>query len=64
MGAIGDSKENGRMACPKCGKNAFRRDNRKGFLEEIVFPWFHYYPWECSQCRKRKLFRVRGYRNK
>ncbi len=36
-----------------------RRDRRSGFLEKVVFPWFKLYPWECLNCRARKLLRVR-----
>ena len=60
MSANGESSEHGRVACPKCANRAMRRDNRKGFLEKVVFPWFHLYPWECAQCQNRTLFKMRG----
>jgi len=33
---------------------------RVGLFEKKVFPFFGYYPWECSACRKRVLLKTRG----
>ena len=37
--------------CPKCGSR-LRRLERKGFLQQSVYPKFGYYPWECPVCRE------------
>ena len=34
------------MYCETCGCE-MRRFARKGFLQEKVYPFFGYYPWEC-----------------
>ncbi len=59
-----DSIKQSRMLCPKCGKHSMQRDHRIGFLERVVFPWFNRYPWECVNCRTRKLFKLRGKRRR
>src|SRR5258708_6082471 len=58
--AQGDSIKQSRMLCPNCGKHSMQRDHRVGFLERVVFPWFNRYPWECVNCRTRRLLKVRG----
>jgi len=49
--------------CIWCNATAFRRINRHGFLQEVVFPYFGYYPWECVMCRKRAFFRDDGHKD-
>lgn len=58
------SSQQGRLLCPKCRLDTMQRDHRNGFLERVVFPWFHLYPWECPHCRTRKLLKSRGIRRK
>lgn len=31
-------------------------------MQQKVYPFFGYYPWECPICREVKLFRRRGKR--
>jgi hypothetical protein len=40
------------VVCRKCGADALRRENRRGFLQLKVFPLFGLYPWECIMCRR------------
>ncbi len=48
--------------CFRCKTKAFRRINREGFLQTVIFPYFGYYPWECIMCRRRFFFRDDGRR--
>ena len=54
------SNNPGQMLCPHCGTHTMRRDHRIGALERIVYPLFHFYPWECLICRTRRLLKSRG----
>jgi hypothetical protein len=45
------------MVCRKCGAGGLRRENRQGFLQSKIFPFFGLYPWECVFCRKTLLYR-------
>ncbi len=36
-----------------------RRLARAGFLQQHIWPFFGYYPWECPICRKLRLVRCR-----
>ena len=54
------SNNPGQMLCPHCGTHTMRRDHRIGALERVVYPWFHFYPWECLICRTRRLLKSRG----
>jgi ssDNA-binding Zn-finger/Zn-ribbon topoisomerase 1 len=47
------------MQCPECGANRVRRMQRVGFLQNTVFPFFGYYPWECTLCREPFLAKKR-----
>ncbi len=44
------------MHCQKCG-TTMRRLSRRGFLQQKVFSFFGYYPWECPLCRKLVLLK-------
>jgi hypothetical protein len=44
------------MTCRKCGADALRRENRRGFMQYKVFPLFGLYPWECMMCREVLLY--------
>jgi hypothetical protein len=48
------------LLCPKCHRSDMRRIGRRGVLQEKVFPFFGYFPWECPHCRVVKLFKYRG----
>ena len=52
-----------KVECPQCGDNHPRRLERKGFLQQRVFPLFGYYPWMCGACKSTFLVRKR-YRRK
>jgi hypothetical protein len=41
-----------------------RRLPRAGFLQQYILPFFGYYPWECPICRKPRLIRYRGSRER
>ncbi len=44
------------MHCKTCG-TSMRRLSRRGFLQEKIYSWFGYYPWECPLCRKPTMLR-------
>lgn len=54
------------VICQRCGRGRVHRVFREGFLQEIVYPWFGYYPWRCTTCgkvvmlRKRRRVKIRG----
>jgi hypothetical protein len=48
--------------CNRCQGTAFRRVNREGFLQQVVYPYFGFYPWECVMCRRKVYFRDEGRR--
>jgi hypothetical protein len=52
-----------KVLCPNCGGSHPRRLERKGFLQERVYPLFGYYPWVCGACKSTFLMRKR-YRRK
>lgn len=52
-----------KVRCPSCGNDHPRRLERKGFLQERVYPLFGYYPWLCQACKSTFLIRKR-YRRK
>jgi len=41
-----------------------RRLSRKGFLQDKVYSWFGYYPWECPFCREPQLIKKRNQHKK
>ena len=41
-----------------------RRLPREGFWQRRFWPILGYYPWECPLCRKPRLIRSRGKRQK
>jgi len=51
------------IACPKCGSSKVHRVEREGFLENRIYNFFGYYPWNCHDCRRKFLFKKR-YRSK
>jgi hypothetical protein len=56
-----DYDENGyKERCPACAEVQLFRLARSGFLQERIYPWFGKYPWECAQCRRLFLLRMRG----
>jgi len=44
------------MVCTRCG-SSLQRLTRKGFLQNIVYRWFGYYPWQCPYCREPLLLK-------
>lgn len=36
--------------CSRCGRSAFERIPRRGFLQGRLLPMFHLYPWRCALC--------------
>ena len=46
--------------CSGCNPALFRRVNRVGILEKTLLTWLGFYPWECISCRRRRLFRDQG----
>lgn len=50
------------IACPKCSSGHVRREERKGFLEERVYSYFGFYPWQCYKCRHKFLYKKRRMR--
>jgi len=59
---VGDSAVT--MICGKCRAGKLKRVEREGVLERNLYAWLGYYPWQCSACKTRALFRVRGKRQK
>ena len=50
------------MQCTKCHFGKLTRTNRLGLLEERILPLFGYFPWICSECKRRAFFKSRGER--
>jgi len=46
------------MRCPQCETHLVRVE-RRGFLEEKIYPMFGYYPWKCRSCKARIQVRQR-----
>lgn len=40
------------------------RTKRAGLLEERIYPYFGYFPWICSLCKRRILLKNRGDRRR
>jgi hypothetical protein len=53
-----------KRVCPNCKHGEMVRVQRRGFLQEHVFPKLGFYPWECPICRELSLQRSRGSRRK
>ena len=49
------------LRCTKCGAT-LRRLSRKGFLQDKIYSWFGYYPWECPYCRVPLMLKKRTQR--
>ena len=62
-GYVGQAGTPAKVLCPHCGDNHPRRLERKGFLQQKVYPLFGYYPWVCGACKSTFLVRKR-YRRK
>jgi hypothetical protein len=58
---ISIQSEDPKYICLKCGER-LRRLARRGFLENGIFPFFGYFPWECLSCRNKRMLRARGRR--
>ncbi len=46
--------------CPNCANVEMARVERRGFLQEHVYPRLGFYPWECPFCREVFLLKSRG----
>ncbi|HTW60818.1 MAG TPA: hypothetical protein VMD55_03360 [Terracidiphilus sp.] len=62
-GYVEQADATAKIRCPSCGDGGPRRLERKGFLQEKVYPLFGYYPWLCATCKSTFLMRKR-YRRK
>jgi DNA-directed RNA polymerase subunit RPC12/RpoP len=47
------------IVCQKCGSGKVQRVFRDGFLQQVVYPLFGFYPWRCTTCGSRTLRRKR-----
>jgi hypothetical protein len=47
------------MKCKECHHEPARIE-RKGFLQQKIYPLLGYYPWRCHGCGSQMLFRNRG----
>ena len=47
------------IACQRCGGEKVHRVYREGFLQEVVYPWFGYFPWRCTACGYLAMLRKR-----
>jgi DNA-directed RNA polymerase subunit RPC12/RpoP len=47
------------VVCQKCGSGKVQRVFRDGFLQQVVYPLFGFYPWRCTTCGSRTLRRKR-----
>jgi hypothetical protein len=52
-------RESTRLHCPHCGCAPVRRLQRKGFLQNKVYPLFGYFPWVCMTCKMSSMLRKR-----
>lgn len=48
------------MNCRKCDQPLLRRRKRRGFLQNVVLPFFGFYPWRCPVCESSGLYHSRG----
>jgi hypothetical protein len=48
-----------KVLCPNCGDNHPRRLERKGFMQQRVYPLLGYYPWVCGACKSTFMMRKR-----
>jgi DNA-directed RNA polymerase subunit RPC12/RpoP len=46
--------------CPNCSSVEMTRVQRRGFMQERVYPKLGLYPWECPFCREVHLLKSRG----
>jgi len=51
------------MHCTECG-TSLRRQERKSFLQQRIYPIFGFYPWYCPVCRKVTMLRKRYMRKR
>jgi ssDNA-binding Zn-finger/Zn-ribbon topoisomerase 1 len=61
-GEVQKVEEAAKVSCPECGADRLRRVERKGFMQERVYPLFGYFPWYCRECRQYSLLRKRSRR--
>jgi hypothetical protein len=53
------------MQCTKCHSDGkLSRTKRVGLFEEHIYPFFGYFPWICSLCKRRILIKDRGDRKR
>jgi hypothetical protein len=48
------------MNCRKCNQPLLRRRKRRGFFQNVIFPFFGFYPWKCSLCESLGMYHARG----
>jgi hypothetical protein len=52
------------ILCPKCSSPRTHRMERQGFMQQKIYPFFGYFPWECKICRVTFLEKKRNKRKK
>jgi hypothetical protein len=62
-GSVETTEVSAPVACPHCGTTRVRRVERKGFMQNRIYPMFGLYPWYCRECRTYSMLR-RRYRRK
>jgi hypothetical protein len=61
-GLAGKTEARSKVFCPHCGYDRTRRVERKGFMQNYIYPMFGYFPWYCRECRQHFLLRERNRR--
>ena len=49
-----------KVYCWKCGSDRVYRVERKGFMQEMIYPLLGLYPWRCKSCGDRAMLRKRN----
>jgi ssDNA-binding Zn-finger/Zn-ribbon topoisomerase 1 len=60
--SVQEIRETSKVHCPVCSGTQIYRLQRKGFLENAIYPLFGYYPWECPACRELHYLKQRSKR--
>jgi len=53
-----------KVYCWKCGSDRVYRVERKGFMQEMIYPLFGFYPWRCKSCHRHAMLRKRKWARK
>jgi hypothetical protein len=49
-----------KKTCPSCGEHKVIRVKRRGILQNKVWRWFGWAPWQCQGCRESFCLKDRG----